>query len=272
MTIGHSDIQARIAATWLDIIPSRRKLAKRSLPPQAHECTPNVLVVALPTDKSNLDLCGQFRLRHWKPGFDMAHIPSDFVWQIVTPGGQRLMLFTWTNWRRNSRKLFEDFCRETGRKFGTLTLDGAAIVGAETIPLGSCRLVHETELRARPALVVKAKSAKVLASKAEQFLKRRTGHFEAIDYREFHDEPEAHDDRMQESVEQMFRVNFAKYESALTDKYGSPTKGGSKGHRDIPINGVMQYQIWRVGSKSLYLALSHEDRELPWVIYLGIKA
>jgi hypothetical protein len=271
MTFTNADLLARVAATWLDIVPSRQSLAKRSLPPQANEPTPNVVVVALPTDRCNLELCGQFRQRHWKPRFDEAHVPCDFAWQIVAPGDRRLLLFTWTNWRRNSRKLFEDFCQETGREFGTLTPDGNIFLAAETIPLGSCRLLHESEFRPKPPLTIKPKSAKTLAAKAKNLLKQRTSQSEPIDCREFFDDQEAHDDSLHRTLERMFRDNISKYQAALTREYGPPTNEGFSAHRDIPLNGVMRYAVWEISQKTLYLALAHEDRELPYVIYLGVQ-
>lgn len=246
-------------------------MAKRALPAHANEPSPNVLVVALPTDRTALDVSGQFRLRHWKPRFNEAHVPQGYAWQFIAPSGGRLLLFTWVNWLRNSRQMFEGFCRESGRESGTLSLDGPIVLGAKTIPFRGCRLVHEDELRPREPVAVPGKSDQAILAKAEQLLKGRTSQFDEINSREFFNDEEAHDDSLQATLEENFRANLASYERALTTRYGPPANAGPEGNRNIPINGVLRHVIWTAGKRSLYLALSHEDTELPWVIYLGVK-
>jgi hypothetical protein len=270
VTVTHDEILSRLAQPWVAIVPGRRTMAKRALPAHASEPSPNVVVSALPADKTALDVSGQFRLRHWKPRFNEAHVPTGYAWQFITPGGDRLLLFTWVNWLRNSRQLFEAFCRDTGREFGTLSPDGVVVLGAKTIPFRACRLVHENELRPRPPAAVECKPAEAILAKAEQLLKGRTSRFEAIDYRELFDDEEAHDDDLQARLEENFRTNLSRYERALTTRYGPPVTAGPGEHRDIPVNSVLRHVIWAVGKRSLFLALSHEDRELPWVIDLGV--
>jgi hypothetical protein len=269
VTITHDDILARVTETWLEAVPGRRKLAKRSLPSHANDLTLNVLVVAGKNDTCNLDLCSEFLQRHWKPRFDMAHVPGEFVWQLVTPDGRRLMLFTWINWRRNSHQMFVDFCQETGREVGTLSPDGSIQIGSTTISLRRCKLLHEDECRRRQATVIKARPARTLLLKAEELLKSSASQCEEIDCREFYDDEEAHDDQLQESLEGMFLKNCAKYEKAITQKYGAPAMEGTTEHCDLPLNGVLRYFIWSIKEKMLYLAVCHEDRELPWVVCLG---
>ncbi|MCA8986774.1 MAG: hypothetical protein KDA78_03990 [Planctomycetaceae bacterium] len=269
MTITHDDILERVTSTWLDIIPSRRTIARRSLPSHANEITPNVLVVARKSDVCNLDLCSEFRQRHWKPRFDDGHVPGDFVWQLVTPDGQRLLLFTWVNWKRNSRKMFIDFCQETEREVGTLSLDGSVNIGTTAIPLRSCQIVHEKQFRSAQTIVVKPKSARTILSKAAQLLKCTSSQFKELDCRELQDDEEAHDDQLQDTLKETFLKNCEQYEQAITKKYGAPTGRGSKEHPEIPVNGVIRYFIWSTGKQKLYLAVSHEDRELPWIISMG---
>ena len=249
--ITHDDILKRINDTWLEIMPSRKSLAKKLLPSQANSPSPNVVVVALPTDTGNLIVCREYRLKRWKPGFNDAHVPSDYRWQLVTPAGQRLLLFTWVNWRRNSRQLFEEFCRETKREY-------------------ECRIIDESEQTKPAPKAIKPKSAKVLLATAAQLLKRRSSQCKELDCQELWDDAAAHDDDLQNTIEKNFRANFERYAEVLNKEYGTPTKTGATEHRQIPLNGVLRYATWTVSQKSLYLALSHEDRELPWLISLGI--
>lgn len=245
-------------------------MSKRSLPAHAHEPSPNVLVLAQATDKTSLDLCSQFRRKHWKPSFNPAHVPTDFAWQIVTPSQDRLLIFTWVNWLRNSRQMFEEFCRETKHEFGTLAPDGVIVMGSRRIAFRDCQLLHEDQFQSRPVAMVKKQSATSIVAKAEKLLQGRKSQCTAVDCRELQDDEQAHDDELQLQLEKNFRANMAAYEKALRVKFGPPTEVGSDEHKSIPINGVLQHAIWAVGKKRLYLALSHEDRELPWVTYLGV--
>ncbi len=245
-------------------------MSKRSLPAHAHEPSPNVIVLAHPTDKTSLDLCGLFRQKYWKPRFNGAHVPSDFAWQIITPSGERLLIFTWVNWLRNSRQMFEEFCRETNHEFGTLTPDGVIVMSSRRISFWDCRLMHEDQFRPRRSVTVKTQSIKSILAKAEELLKSRKSKFEIVDYRELYDEEEAHDDKLQGNLETSFLSNMASYEKALSMKFGPPTEVRPDEHKSIPINGVVRHAIWTVGKKRLYLAVSHEDIELPWVTCLGV--
>lgn len=266
----HDELLEKLALPWIEIIPSRRTMSKRSLPPHAGEPSPNVIVVAQPDDKTSLDLCGRFRQEHWKPRFNEAHVPCDCAWQIVAPSGERLLIFTWVNWLRNSRQMFEDFCRETKHEFGTLNPDGVIVMEARQIQFRSCRLTHQDQFRPRPSVTVKKQSAKSVLAKAEQLLQSRKSKFEDIDYRELYDDEEAHDEQLQAQLESNFLANMAFYEKALSKKYGAPVDAAPHKHKSIPINGVLRHSLWTVGKKRLYLAVSHEDRELPWVTYLGV--
>lgn len=270
-TITHDDILARLACPWIEIVPSRRTMAKRNLPTHAHEPSPNVIVLAHPKDKTSLDICSQFRQKHWNPRFNPAHVPSEFAWQILTPNEERLLLFTWGNWLRNSRNMFEEFCRDTHHEFGTLTPDGMIVMASRNIPFRDCQLTHENQFRPRPPVTVKKQSAKSILVKAEKLLKSRKSKFEDVDYRELYEDEEAHDDELQAQLESIFLANMASYEKALSVGLGTPAEVGPDEHKTIPINGVVRHAIWTVGRKRLYLAVSHEDRELPWVTYLGVS-
>lgn len=265
----HDGLLERIALPWICIVPSRQKMPGRDRPPHAEEPSPNVVVAALPTDRSALALCSQFRQKHWKPRFNEAHVPSDFAWQIITPDGDRLFLFTWVNWQRNSRRLFEEFCRETGRALGTLTHDGTIVLGTRSLSLRDCRLAHEDEFHERPVPAESHGTGEVL-SKADRLLKCRKSKTEQLDYRAFVNDREAHDDDLQESLERTFLARMAAHEKALGGRFGPPVSAGADEHPDVPVNGVVRHALWRVGKKSLFLVVSHEDRELPWVLELGV--
>lgn len=110
----------------------------------------------------------------------------------------------------------------------------------------------------------------MLLAKADALLLSESDQFEVIDYRGFLNDEEAHSDRIQNLRAIEFRERFDMYRAALVSRYGPPDQTGSDVLCHIPICGILHQGIWTAGTKSLYLALSHEDRELPFVILLGI--
>lgn len=267
-TITHDEILARLACPWIEIVPNRRTMAKRNLPTHAHETSPNVIVLAHPNDKTSLDICSQFRQKHWNPRFNTAHVPSDFAWQILTPNEERLLLFTWVNWLRNSRQMFEEFCRETNHEFGTLTQDGMIVMASRSIPFRACRLTHEDQLRL--AKKSQSKEPDVVAL-AKKYLRAKADGCQEIEMREFWDEAAAHDDELIEETYRQFLAKMKVYQARLAAEFGEPSEAGKDEHDAIPRNGILEHAIWDVNGKSLFLAVSHEDGELPCEILLGVS-
>lgn len=269
-SITHEELLSRLSLAWIDLVPGRRKLPKRDLPQHAQEPSPILLVVAGPKDTTSLEIISEFLKKHLKPKYDHAHTPTGYAWQLITPTGERLLVFTWVNWRKNSRQLFETLCQESGRAYGTLTTDGLIELGTRTIPFRDCQIIQEDQLRQRPPLQVKPHPAKAIVTQAEKLLKARKSKCEELHCREFFDDAEAHDEEVQSQLEATFLSSMKTYEKALASRYGAPTRTGTDQVDQIPINGVVRYALWEIGAKTLYLAAAHEDRELAWVILLGV--
>ena len=93
---------------------------------------------------------------------------------------------------------------------------------------------------------------------------------EELDEREFWDEEEAHDHELVEKIHRQFLRKMKGYQKLLTAEFGEPAVVGKDEHNAIPRNGVLEHAIWDVKGRSLFLAVSHEDTELPCLILLGM--
>ena len=87
--------------------------------------------------------------------------------------------------------------------------------------------------------------------------------------RELKDDEEAHDDALQEQLEQEFDTAFAAALSDLTSEHGAPLRTGQDDDESVPLNGVFRFAIWHIRDNQLWLAAAHEDRECPFLLLLG---
>lgn len=105
---------------------------------------------------------------------------------------------------------------------------------------------------------------------AKSYLRGKKDVCEELDQREFWDEEEAHDDELVERTHRQFLRKMKAYQKLLTAEFGEPAAVGKDEHDAIPRNGVLEHAIWDVNGKLLFLAVSHEDTELPCLILLGV--
>ena len=57
----------------------------------------------------------------------------------------------------------------------------------------------------------------------------------------------------------------------MTKKFGTPRVAETEGEFDvIQLNGVFPASIWEIDGTELFLAVSHEDRETPILMIIGI--
>lgn len=105
---------------------------------------------------------------------------------------------------------------------------------------------------------------------AKKYLRSRSDTCEEIETREFWDEEEAHDVALVEETYRQFLAKMKAYQAQLAAEFGDPSEIGKDEHDAIPLNGILQHAIWDVNGKSLFLAVAHEDRELPCIIWLGV--
>jgi hypothetical protein len=106
-------------------------------------------------------------------------------------------------------------------------------------------------------------------SAARGLIDSRLESFAELWIREFKDDVEAHDDKLQEQLERDFIAAFVESVEDLTDEYGPPARLGEEGDDSVQIGGVFRFAIWRIRDNELWLAAAHEDRELPYVLLMG---
>jgi hypothetical protein len=105
---------------------------------------------------------------------------------------------------------------------------------------------------------------------AKKHLRAKKDVCEELDEREFWDEEEAHDVELVEKTYRQFLRKMKAYRKLRTAEFGEPAVVGEDEHDAIPRNGILEHAIWDVKGKSLFLAVSHEDTELPCLILLGV--
>jgi hypothetical protein len=86
----------------------------------------------------------------------------------------------------------------------------------------------------------------------------------------FRDDVEAYDDELQARVERDFVAAFDTAVADLTTEFGEPTRRGSADDSPIPLCGVFRFAVWAAEGHEWYLAAAHEDREMPYLLLVGI--
>ena len=104
---------------------------------------------------------------------------------------------------------------------------------------------------------------------ASELLASGTGGLEELRVHVFADEESTHDDQLTERLYAEFASDFEGAQLELSKIYGEPTFAGSEGYELIPLVGIVQFALWTVGDLQLFLALSHEDRDLPILLTIG---
>jgi hypothetical protein len=104
---------------------------------------------------------------------------------------------------------------------------------------------------------------------AAKFLKDKEACLDALKIHDFPDDESAHDDELTERLHADFCKEVDRIQTELSRQYGPPLRTGRKDDKDIPANGVLQFGLWKVGKKRLFVGAHHEDRGVPIVLVLG---
>lgn len=147
------------------------------------------------------------------------------------------------------------------------------ILGASDIPFVRpvpqlTTLAIPTHTPGPPKSVKKTRSLNAV-SKAVKLLAKPEPAFVELRLFEFEDDADAHDEGLIEERYAEFTESFNKAVVSLTKKFGPPVRGARGEQVDIPHCGIMQYSLWDVEDRGLYVAWCHEDRELPIMLVLG---
>lgn len=197
--------------------------------------------------------------------------PTPMAWRLEAPTNQHYFLVFWMIPNRNSQTQFERFCSEQRREWGVLGPEMVAEVGGVAVRVADCRLIHEDDIiAARPRKPPSVKTIQTRARKAAQkLLTSRSDASEELEAWEFRSESEAHDDAVPDEQHAQADASFEAAAAALAADYGEPWKSASGQHPDLP-HAVERWTIWKVLDRTLYLVVSHEDRELPVTLIVGI--
>jgi fermentation-respiration switch protein FrsA (DUF1100 family) len=111
-----------------------------------------------------------------------------------------------------------------------------------------------------------ARSAIALAS---ELLDGDVGGLEELRIHEFAGDEEAHDEEAIDKLYEEFSSELDGVMTALSEKYGKPSRTGKEDDESIPLNGVFRFAVWSVGDTELFVAAAHEDRGVPILLMLG---
>lgn len=257
-----------LATPWVAMGGGRERLARKNLPGHFREPSPNVIVVARADESDGDQIVGAYRLQIGTSTNNICHVPSSLPWQIVLPDGRRILVFTWINWKRNSRSLFEKSLRAWGREPGTVTPQGQVQFLSSAWDMSQCRIIHFGQVSVPESAPVRRPTAASAVSWIQRALQQTADEQRVLDEHGF-DEADAHDEAHIASVMAAFRRRFTTYARALTAKLGEPTDTGTTQQSEIPVNGVFQYAVWNVEGRGVYLVSALEDVGLPCVLVLG---
>ncbi len=104
---------------------------------------------------------------------------------------------------------------------------------------------------------------------AQRLLKDDEDGLEELRIHEFADDEAAHDDDQTEELYAEFATDFETARTELSKKFGEPKRIGTEEDEAIPLNGVLHFAVWEIDGKLLYVAASHEDREVPILLMIG---
>jgi hypothetical protein len=110
----------------------------------------------------------------------------------------------------------------------------------------------------------KAKSINGVVALAQELLKARACQSKDLEFETMEDA----DDVLIREAYKRLRRRFGDFLRPLEGEFGQPATG-TRQIDFLPV-GVIQYALWQIDARVLYLVVSHEDRDLPCSIKLGV--
>jgi|GEM_PF-4238117 len=203
--------------------------------------------------------------------FDSRTNPPDLplVWPLTlrSPRGTEFFICSFHCHRQTCVPYLEEY-RSTKRTIVEVMSDGSVVLDGTSIPLTTFAVTLEKRVHKLPAY--KRKRRRNVADLAQQSLQSTRSSAKSVLNFEFHDEEDSHDDEFQEAAHDHFSRQYGESQEELIAVYGDPIETGDNDHSMIPLSGVFQYAIWDLGSRKLFLAVAHEDRETPLWLQLGV--
>jgi hypothetical protein len=104
---------------------------------------------------------------------------------------------------------------------------------------------------------------------AEELINGEPGALEIIKIQILEGDEDAHDEALELKHREFEAVHGSLVEE-LSKRFGDPRIAVEESEFDsIPLNGVFPAAMWEVEGTELFLAVSHEDRELPFLLAIG---
>ncbi len=111
-----------------------------------------------------------------------------------------------------------------------------------------------------------------LLALAMQYVCARGAACAEIETRKLRGSVAAHDGDRVQKLQRRVSARLTSLQHLLAREFGDPSERGQGLHVAIPRGDIVQFAIWRVGERTLYLAVAHDRRESPWIILLGVSA
>ena len=106
---------------------------------------------------------------------------------------------------------------------------------------------------------------------AEQLVAKEEDSLFFIKTYDWQDEEEAHDDDFQEEMHDEFCELYDSIVEQLSPRFGEAAEAsGPDEFEEIQVNEAYPAAVWSLNEGTLYLAVSHEDRELPMLLAIGM--
>ncbi len=80
---------------------------------------------------------------------------------------------------------------------------------------------------------------------------------------------EAHDDELIEEVYDDYSSRCDRAIAIISKRHGKPMRTGGEDDDAIPANGVFRFGLWSIEGRGVFVAATHEDRELPVLLIAG---
>lgn len=110
-----------------------------------------------------------------------------------------------------------------------------------------------------------------IVSFAEELISGEPRSLEIIKIDMIDNEEETHDDEFQKQKHLEFEAVHRSLVEKLSQKFGTPKIAMAEDEfNTIPLCGVSPAATWEVNGAELFLAVSHEEREAPYLLAIGV--
>ncbi len=205
--------------------------------------------------------------------YDSRTAPPDIplVWPLTlhSPAGKEYFLCSFHQHRQICVPYLEEYCAATKKGLAEIGSDGNVVLNGQRYALMSFSVTHEKPIR-KPPMFKRKRRRNVVELALQATESKRVCNKTVLQF-DFPDDESRHDDDLQEAARDHFDKQFREALDELIMMYGKPIETGEDDHELIPLGGVFHYAVWNVEYGKLFLAVAHEDRELPLWLKVGVS-